>query len=636
MCGLAGFSGSFDARDLRAMNELLAHRGPDGEGLWVDESAGIGLGHRRLAIIDLRPEADQPMTNEDGSVRVIVNGEIYNFRELRAELEGKGHIFKSRSDVEVVVHLYEEVGTAAIERLEGIFALALWDANEQRLVVARDHLGVKPLYYAELPGGFVFASELKALRVFGQLSRELDPFTLHQHLSFIWSAAPRTMLKGVQKVEPGFCMTVRDGRIERKWSYYDLGYNGQYSADSYDNQVARVSELTARAVKRQMVSDVPVGAFLSGGVDSSGVVAMMKRAGADRIPCYTIGFVGSGDDGAEDLPFARDVARHLGVDLREVHVDPDVVSFAEQMVYHLDEPQADPACINVHLICERARGDGVKVLLSGAGGDDLFSGYRRHTAVMFERYWSWLPQTIRSGLRQSTARLGARSSAARRVGKAFSYADIESDERLMTYFLWSTDATRRALYTSELDDQLASYDSLAPLRASLGRIPAERNALNRMLYLEAKHFLPDHNLNYTDKMSMRHGVEVRVPLLDLDLVDYAVHLPPATKQKGRFGKRIFKDALRPFLPAGVMQRPKAGFGAPLRRWITGDLREMVRDVLSVERLERRGLFRPAAVLSLIEANERGDIDASYTIFSLMCIELWMNAFTDRPAPTVVV
>jgi asparagine synthase (glutamine-hydrolysing) len=613
------------------MNALVAHRGPDDEGLWTDREAGVALGHRRLAIIDLSPEGRQPMTNEDGTIHLVFNGEIYNFEELREELVAKGHRFRSRSDTEVIVHLYEEEGPAVVERLNGIFALALWDARKRELLVARDHLGVKPLYYAELPDGVAFASELKALLVFPEISRRVDPTTIHQHLAYIWAAAPNTMLEGVRKLEPGYLMIVRDGRIQRHEPFYDLPYDGFRLTGSFAEHVEGVRERVERAVDRQMMSVVPVGAFLSGGVDSTSVVAMMREAGYDDVRCYTIGVDGEEtDENPSDLPYARLAAKHLGVDLVEVPIEPDVVAFAERMVYQLDEPQADPACINVHLICEQARSDGYKVLLSGAGGDDIFSGYRRHTALLLERYWSWLPRPARRALEAAARRASAGGVVSRRLQKAFSYASLPADERLMTYFLWATDEMRRELYTPELRERLSGYDSLEPLRRSLERIPDEHDPLNRMLYLETKHFLPDHNLNYTDKMSMAHGVEVRVPLLDLELVDYAVHVPVGEKQTGSEGKRVFREAMRPYLPPEVLTRAKTGFGAPLRRWIRHDLREMVADVLAEESLRRRGLFDPAAVARLVARNERGEIDASYVIFSLMCIEMWLRNFVDHP------
>ncbi len=616
------------------MNALVAHRGPDDEDYWFDSSCGIGLGHRRLSIIDLSPEGRQPMTNEDGTLRLVYNGEIYNYRELRRELEQKGHRFRSHSDSETILHLYEEEGVEAVCRLKGIFAIALWDGRERRLLLARDHLGVKPLYYSLLPQGIVFASELKALLVFPEISRALDPEAIHQHLSFIWATAPHTMLKAVKKLEPGFRLVFSEGGGMRHEAFYDLPYDGTRTKASRTEYEEGIRERVAQAVERQMVSDVPVGAFLSGGMDSSAVVAMMRRVTDEPIRCYTIGFDGSPDDNPEDLPYARQVAEHLKVDLEEVRISSDIVGFTEKMVYWLDEPQADPACINVHLISQQARADGFKVLLSGAGGDDIFSGYRRHVALYLERYWGWLPRAARKALARSVSDLRVESTLKRRLQKYFVYADHPPEDRLMAYFLWATDEQIRGLYGDALRSQLSEYETLAPLRQTLARIPQEKDPINRMLYLEAKHFLPDHNLNYTDKMGMAHGVEIRVPLLDVDLVNYAVKIPAGEKQRGTQIKAAFKEAMRPFLPEAILTRPKTGFGAPLRHWIRGELREMVRDILSERSIAARGLFNPQAVQQLIEHNERQEVDAAYMIYSLMCIEMWMRNFVDQQVQAV--
>jgi asparagine synthase (glutamine-hydrolysing) len=633
MCGLTGFVGPFPAERIYTMNGLISHRGPDDHGYWIDREAQVALGHRRLSIIDLSSDARQPMTNEDGTIQIVFNGEIYNYRELRVELEAKGHRFHSASDTETIIHLYEEEGIDSVKRLNGIFAYALWDGRKRRLLLARDHLGVKPLYYSELPDGFVFASEMKALLVFPEITDRLNHRAIHQHLSFIWSASPHTLLEKVKKLEPGFRMIVADGKIKLHEAYYDLPYDGTRLPGSREEHEEGIRNRVETAVSRQMVSDVPVGAFLSGGVDSTAVVAMMQRASGQGIRCYTIGFDGDElpDDNQMDLPFARLVAARFGHDLQEVRIKPNVVDFAERMVYLLDEPQADPACINVYAICQQARADGYKVLLSGAGGDDLFSGYRRHLALYLESYWGWLPMGVRRILARSVRGVGVGNTLIRRIQKNFAHADQPVEDRLMAYFRWSTDESLRGLYTSDVKSGLRDYDTLEPLRRSLARIPKERDPLNRMLYLEAKHFLSDHNLNYTDKMSMAHGVEVRVPLLDLDLVNYAVHLPPGEKQNHTQSKSGFKNAMKPFLPEEVVNRPKTGFGAPMRRWIREDLREMVRDILSERALRQRGLFDSRAVEDLINRNERLEIDASYMIFSLMCIEMWMRNFVDRQA-----
>jgi asparagine synthase (glutamine-hydrolysing) len=631
VCGIAGYSGRFDPTLLAAMSRAVAHRGPDDDGTWVDRKAGIGLAHRRLSIIDLRPEARQPMSNEDDTLWLTYNGEIYNHLELRDELLAKGHRFKSASDSEVILHLYEEDGPEFISRLNGIFAFALWDGRRKELLLARDGMGVKPLYFAELRSGFLFASEIKSLIEAANLPREVDFEALHYYLAFLWAPAPFTPLRAVRKLEPGHAMVVGEGQIRRRWSFYDLPYCGQRRDNAADELAIELRDRLATAVCRQMVSDVPVGAFLSGGLDSSSVVAMMARCVPPaQIPCYSIGFGDDDQDGSpSDLPYARRVAEHLGVDLREIRVDPAIILQLERMIWHLDEPQGDPAPINAMLIAEQARRDGVKVLLSGAGGDDIFSGYRRHAALHYERLWGWLPLPMRRPLAHWSRDMRKEPAWRRRLARAFAYADRSPDGRLCSYFEWTPDEVRRALYGPEFARATAEVVTDAPLVQSLGRILDEPDRFNRMLYLEAKHFLADHNLNYTDKASMAHGIEVRVPLLDPDLVAFAATLPPSLKQRGREGKALFKRAMEPLLPHDVIYRPKTGFGVPLRRWLTNELREMVRDTLSESALRRRGWFDPGRVRSLIEANEAGRVDASYLIFGLLCLEIWCGLFLER-------
>lgn len=671
MCGIAGFAGQFSSDLLTAMGEVIAHRGPDGRGeVLLDLGLQpVGLAHRRLAIIDLSPAARQPMTTScplcgpadagtvpDRGLWLTYNGEIYNYLDLRADLEAQGHVFHSRSDTEVLLHLYGRDGLAMLERLNGIFAFALYDGRARGqsdgiqpgdLLLARDGFGVKPLYYAETSGGLLFASELKALLQYPDLSRDLDPVALHSYLAYLWAPAPLTPLKAVRKLPPGQALIVRNGKIGRQWTFYDLPY-GYPVMDGTEDEIANeLRVLLETAVKRQMVADVPVGAFLSGGLDSSSVVAMMRRVEPSRrIPCYSIGFVDGSDlEGSPaDLPYARRVASHLGLELRPIEVKPDIIQHLDRMLYHLDEPQADPAPINALLIADQARRDGIPVLLSGAGGDDLFSGYRRHWALRLERLWGWLPHGIRSAMaRWATDDLNRSAAAAshepspflRRVRKALAHADLSAEDRLIAYFWWGGECLRRALYSPELGKALRDVDTAAPLRESLARISHERDPLNRMLYLEAKHFLADHNLNYTDKTGMAAGVEVRVPLLDPELAEFATRIPSSLKQKGRVGKAILKKAMEPYLPRDVIYRPKTGFGAPLRRWLRHELREVVEDTLSVGALRRRGLFEPGAVRRLIEQDRSGVIDGAYTIFSLMCIELWCRIFVDGRVPASV-
>jgi asparagine synthase (glutamine-hydrolysing) len=654
MCGIVGFQGRFSAELLGAMTSAVAHRGPDGEGMVLLEAPDqplSGLGHRRLAIIDLSAAGCQPMTvvaDAGGGMQLgltlVFNGEIYNYRELRAELTAAGHRFTSATDSEVLLHLYERDGLEMLDRLNGIFAFAIHDARPMgrpagvargTLFIARDQLGVKPLYYAQTPRGVLFASEIKALLCDPQLSRELDPLALHYTLAYLWTPAPRTLLAAVKKLEPGHAMLVHDGQVRRRWRYYQLPYDGVRSAVDFAASARSVAGHLETAVRRQLVSDVPVGAYLSGGLDSSAIVAMMRRAQPEqRITCFTIDFPQpvDGEGNPPDLPYARQVARHLGVDLVEVLMEPSAIRRLPQIVELLDEPQADPAAINALLIAERARQMGIPVLLSGAGGDDLFSGYRRHRALAFERTWSWLPRAARRSLQRfasaaaSGGGFGQARPALRRLAKMFAYAAEDSDRRLVAYFWWSTECVRRELYSADWGARLRDVDTATPLLQSLEGIPAERDPLQRLLYLETKHFLADHNLNYTDRAGMAVGVEVRVPLLDLDLVRLAAAIPPEFKQRGATGKAVLKRAMEPYLPRAVIYRQKTGFGAPLRHWLRNELRPMVEDTLSAGAVQRRGIFDPAAVRRLVDRDRAGQLDGAYTVFALMTLELWCRRF----------
>lgn len=630
VCGILGYFGKFDPGAIARGNRLQGHRGPDDVGKFLDAEAGVGLGHVRLSILDLSPLAHQPMVSEDEFVVLVLNGEIYNFRELRRELVSKGHRFRGQSDTEVLLQLYLAEGEAMMKRLNGIFAFALWDKRDRSLVVARDALGVKPLYYAETQQGFAFASEIKALLCLVPEVRELDIPALHRYLSFLWCPGEGTPLRGVRKLLPGEAIVVQTGRIARRWNWYQLPIFRGVKADlSEANALTGTVHALRRAVHRQLVADVPVGAFLSGGLDSSSVVAFAREQSAS-IRCFTIESTGGQETGtADDLPYARRVAAHLNVPLDVVQIDASrMASDLERMVLQLDEPLADPAPLNVLYISKFAREQGIKVLLSGAGGDDLFTGYRRHMAMKYEHFWRWLPAGVRARLERWTSGLDYRSVLLRRFAKLLTGAGLEGDARLAAYFAWARERDLLKLYTPAFRAGLGQTCAAAPMLDFLKPLPASVQPLERMLALEQRFFLADHNLTYTDKMSMAAGVEVRVPFLDLDLVEHAAKIPLGLKQRGRIGKWVLKKAMEPYLPKDVIYRPKTGFGAPLRRWMRHDLRPLLGDLLSVDSLKRRGLFEPAAVQRLIARNDSGKADAAYTLLSLLCIEIWCRAFVD--------
>jgi asparagine synthase (glutamine-hydrolysing) len=639
MCGIAGFSGFNDRGLLDRMSAAMAHRGPDASGFFIDEAHAIGLAHRRLSIIDLSSRGHQPMWDSTHCAAIVYNGEIYNFGELRRELIADGYAFGSRSDTEVILNLYLRDGEKMLERLDGIYAFALWDARTETLLIARDGFGVKPLYYAATQRGTVFASELKVLLNDPAIDREIDPRSVRDHLIYLWCPAPRTMLRSVRKLRPGHAMQIREGKVVRDWQFYDLPYGQEVVDWPARDAVVQVRKHLTRAVKRQLVSDVPVGAFLSGGLDSSSVVALAQRElSGKRLQCFTIGFKGKearAEGMGRDLHYARRVSDHLGVDLHTVWVGSEMVDELPGMIFHLDEPQADPAPINALFISRLAREHGIKVLLSGAGGDDVFTGYRRHYALQLERYWAWLPASARAQLRSLSEKLSPVNQWSRRFAKAFRYADLDGDERIESYFHWITPAAIARVFSQQTRAALETEPSTI-VHETLASLPASMHSLDRMLYLETRFFLTDHNLNYVDKVSMASGVEVRVPMLDPELVALAARLPVRYKQRGRIGKWVLREAMKPHLPRDVLYRKKAGFGAPLRHWLREDLRPLVEDVLSEESLRGRGIFDPAGVRELVALNNARRLDAAYPIFGMICIELWCRMFIDRPAPEMLV
>jgi len=613
------------------MSAAIRHRGPDDvDSLYLSDD-GIGFAHRRLSIIDLSSAGRQPMWDATHSVCIVYNGEVYNYRELRRELERDRFEFLNNTDTEVILNLYLRDGAEMLAKLNGIFAFALWDSRSRSLLLARDGLGVKPLYYAETSDGLVFASELKAVVRSANVSRALDIDAVRQYTRFLWCPAPQTMLQSVRKLLPGQAVWVVRGEMKKSWQFYDLPFGGMPDGASDRDTIAATRAVVARAVERQMVADVPVGAFLSGGLDSSAVVAFArKHERAEPLHCFTIAFSEgrtASEGVADDLPYARRVARHLGVQLDEVTIGPATMDDLASMVYQLDEPQADLAPLNVSAISQAARRAGIKVLLSGAGGDDIFSGYRRHQSLQLEPAWSWLPHPARAALRGLSQRVPTRHPTLRRAVKVFSQAHRSSDDRIASYFYWLDPQHGDALFEGDAlrDARPSSGDALLDCVQSL---PAAMPRLNKMLYLDTKFFLPDHNLNYTDKLSMAHGVEVRVPLLDYEVVQHAGALRIEDKQRGPTTKWAFRKAMEGILPRDVIYRPKAGFGVPLREWMSKGLMPLVDEVLSEKSLRARGIFAPAAVGRLIELDRRGAVDAAYPILSIACIELWCRAFLD--------
>ncbi|MEY8198774.1 MAG: asparagine synthase (glutamine-hydrolyzing) [Colwellia sp.] len=626
MCGIAGGFGSLAEKSLNRMVSVMAHRGPDFTS--YESINDVHLGHARLSIIDLSPTSNQPLWDVKKSACIVFNGEIYNYKKLRVELEKKNYSFRSNGDAEVLLNLYLEFGENIFEHVNGIFSFAIWDVKKDFLFVARDHFGVKPLYYFQNEEGFYFASEMKSLMEVDSLKKSINYDALLRTLVFLWSPGESTLLEGVKKVKPGHYLIIKNAELQKEVCYWRWPSYAPKAVSSEEG-AAEVLSVLERSVSDQLVADVPVGSFLSGGLDSSLLVALAIRASAKDIECFTIDIGGtnqSNDGFTDDLPYAKKVSEYLSVPLNVLEITPDIVSLLPKMIYHLDELQADIAPINVLLICEHAKSKGIKVLLSGAGGDDIFTGYRRHYAVSIERYWTMLPSIFRLGLSKLSSVLPKKSVMGRRVSKAFKYAHLGEDERLLSYFYWMDPLVARDLFVDEIKNGLSD----SPMDFMLAEISSKQglNPVEKMLHLERKYFLVDHNLNYTDKMSMATGVEVRVPFLDKRVVEVAANLDVKIKQKGSVGKWILKKAAEAVLPNNIIYRSKSGFGAPLRTWLNSDLSSFVDVNLSKQKIISRGVFKPEKIKKMLDDDRNGVEDYSYSIFALLCFEIWCQTFLD--------
>src|SRR5580658_8597076 len=647
MCGIAGLANCGDREVLGRMTHVQAHRGPDDSGLWerrFPDGSYVGLGSRRLAILDLSADGHMPMCNEDRTVWITYNGELYNFADLRRELQSKGHHFASNTDTEVVIHLYEQEGEDCVHRLKGMFAFAICDLRSGRpeLFLARDHFGVKPFYYAQRGRKLAFASEVKALLHVPEIEAEIDLESLHQYLTFLWVPDPKTMFRGIYKLPAGHCATFRDGELKIR-QYWDLHFpraDAEFSRSEAD-LADEVRERFRQSVEQQMVSDVPIGAFLSAGLDSSSIVAMMCRATKQPVRTYTITFPRKyrvGETTLDDPNVPTRLARQLGCDHHEIVVEPDVVGLLPRLTWHMDEPTADPAIITAYLVCREARKNAT-VLLSGVGGDELFAGYRKHAAHRWAQAYRQLPGMLRSGIESGLNALpslrGTTMKGSVRLAKKMARsASPGNEDRFIRNCTYLDAEQKMSSYTAEVQDQLRNSDPAVRHHSNFD-VVRDADFLNQMLYLDTKIFMTSLNLNYNDKMSMASSVEVRVPFLDRELAEFAAwNIPPDLKLKGFFRpttKHIFRRAMRDVLPAEVLQQPKAGFAAPVDYWLTHDLREMVDDLLSDTNIRKRGFFRPEAVRRFVAEHRSGIEDWSMQIWQFLTLENWMRIFLDAGA-----
>lgn len=610
------------------MGDVTRHRGPDDEGMHIDGPCGIAM--RRLSIIDLAG-GHQPLSNVDQTLWLVCNGEIYNYRELRSELQAKGYHFKTGSDSEVLLHLYDAEGDDFVLRLNGMFDFALWDVRRRRLLIGRDRLGVKPLYLLQDRERLAFATEAKALLALPGVSAELNRGAVASYLHLGYVAAPDCIFKGIRKLPPATLLAVESGEV-CEWRYWRLPacINQNLSEREW---IDRVRVQLEESVRMQMVSDVPIGAFLSGGVDSSAVVGLMAKHSQEPIRTYAIGFTGGEAEALyNELPYARRVAELFGTQHREIVVRPDVVSLLPKLLWHMDEPMADTAFITTFLVSEFARQD-VKVILSGVGGDELFGGYRRYLGEHYAQQYHRLP----GWLRRSAASIAGHLPVDRhsgllntlRLAKGFlSSAEMTADDRYRSY-LQVLD--RETVATLLMRPHEVKTDPLGLALAGAGN----QDALNRMFAVDAETQLPDDLLMLTDKMSMAVSLECRVPLLDHQLVELAASMPAEIKVRSGRLKHVLKESLRELLPNEILNRKKRGFGTPMGAWLKKELAPLLRRLLAPEVVQRRGLFRQPVVDRLVADHEANRIDGTDALLALINLEIWSRIYLDHRDPSDV-
>jgi asparagine synthase (glutamine-hydrolysing) len=620
MCGIAGIV-SLEGKpvfeqELRNMCSAIAHRGPDDEGFYFQ--TGVGLGMRRLSIIDL-DSGRQPVSNEDGTVWVVFNGEIYNFQELRQQLKGRGHVFSTHGDTETIVHLYEEYGNHCVDHLRGMFAFALWDERHKRLLVARDRLGIKPLYYAEIGGRILFASELKSILQLPEVGRSFNWSAVSHLFSFLSTPPTEAIVDGVHKLEPGHLLTASPGGTPVIERYWELSFEPDYGKEE-DYFVEHVRGLLEESVRLHMVSDVPLGAFLSGGIDSSSIVATAARLTDAPLKTFSIGF---SEPDYNELEYARVVAKRFRTEHHELTLGPDSLDRLEDLAWHLDEPFGDSSAIPTFMVSKLAA-QSVKVVLSGDGGDELFAGYDKYLVEKRERGYTPLPALIRTVL----GTIGRTMPDGMRGRNLLRHMSLAGAERYLDACTLFRRDDMKKLFRPDVFELLAPYE---PWRAKAAYMESgERHWLSNLQGLDVNNYLPLDILTKVDRMSMAHSIETRVPLLDHKLVEFAATIPPEMNLRGGTTKYVLKRAMKGILPERIINRPKKGFAVPLGYWFRGKLGSYVRDLLLGESARRRGFFNAPYIEDLVAQHERGR-NLDLQLWTLISFELWARVFLDREA-----
>lgn len=615
MCGFAGRinfkkNHEIDKAEIKSMCDAIAHRGPDDEGYYI--KGNVGLGHRRLSIIDLNT-GQQPIYNEDKSIVIVFNGEIYNYRELRNELSQKGHLFKTETDTEVIVHLYEEYQESCVQKMNGMFSFAIWDSRNEKLFLARDRIGIKPLYYYTDKDKIVFGSEMKAIIQVKSVERQIDLSSIDQYLSFGYIPSPLSIFEKIKKLPPGHHLSIQGDSISMK-KFWDIRYEYRYDR-SEDEDAENIVEILKSSVQMRLVSDVPLGAFLSGGIDSSAVVAMMSKLINRPVKTFSIGFKEAKFNELED---ARFIAKKFNTEHYEEIVDPDSVNLVPKLVWYYDEPFADSSAIPTYYVSRLAR-EHVTVVLSGDGGDELFGGYLRYITSNRDKLFLRLPARIRKDFLGAVGRILPNGFKGKNY---FNYISLNDLQRYMVKVGCFPEHIKQKLYTR---DFAASIGKKAPDHFSA---VIEKDLVTKLMFYDCKTYLPDDILVKVDKASMARSLEARVPVLDYRLIEYAATIPPERKINGDNQKMIFKKALKQYLPERVFTKKKQGFGVPLEDWFRCELREMAYDTLLSNTALQRGYFQMNQVKYLLDEHQGGNRDNSFYIWALLMLELWHKQFVD--------
>jgi len=621
ICGVYNFNGeAVNAKLIARMNSTLQHRGPDDEGVFVE--GPVGLGNAHLAVIDLSLSGHQPMANEDRSIWITLDGEIYNFPELRERLEKRGHRLCSKGDTETVLHLYEDYGADCVRHLRGMFAFAIWDSRKGCLFLARDRVGQKPLYYFHNQNTFVFASEIKAILEHPEVPRRVNLKAIPLYLTYGYVPAPETIFEGIHKLPPGHIMIVEDNNLEAS-QYWDVSYLCDQSPAHEGYYIEELRGLLKEAVAVRLVSDVPLGAFLSGGIDSTAVVAVMSELMGQPVKTFAIGF--AGEPSFDELEYARLAAKRYGTDHREFVVEPKAIELLPKLVWHYDEPFADSSAIPTYLL-SKLTSEHVTVALNGDGGDELFAGYERFAAARLAEAYRKTPQFIQRWLARLLGALPESTSYRGFVRRARRFAESAPLPLLERYLGWVgvfSDDLRASLLT---DDQ--EIDVTEHFANHLNRTE-DLDPISQLLYLNTKTYLPEDLLVKADRMSMANSLEARAPFLDQHFIQFAAEIPPSLKLNGLTTKYILKKALRGVVPQEIIDRPKHGFGVPVGKWFRTDLKDYVKEMLLSPKALKRGYFREEALRWLIRQHQEGKRDFGHQLWTLLTFELWHRIFIDK-------